>query len=388
MESKPTGPKRKERFSFRCDLGAFEVVANAKFVQSMSDERDDAKERCGEAEKYGFEAVEAIDTLGGANGGTGGPNYVKWTDAEPFGALTLRNTIDLYERAFCDTLNMVTNIHHPAGYVGFGADPPVSLFQTTFAFEALTGGTLAPLPETWDGAALAEAQRVERLILGDAKADLAAKLTAGERAQLKGLVVGVRSMARVLSGVRHVKHWDGKSSYDRLTNRVDGEAWCEHVGTQYANQVTSELRASLQPGLAPALYTLLFTPDERPLLAYKLARELYDHHAGDYEATDATMRDAIAYAWGERRAVEANTQRATERLEDSAVPLEDRLVDLHAWLAERARKAKRESEECATRWASESYKARKQTEARAAKADRQKRTALRDQVRKTIQKRK
>ena len=55
----------------------------------MSDERDDAKERCGEAEKYGFEAVEAIDTLGGANGGTGGPNYVKWTDAEPFGALTL-----------------------------------------------------------------------------------------------------------------------------------------------------------------------------------------------------------------------------------------------------------------------------------------------------------
>ena len=45
-------------------------------------ERDVAEERCGEAEKYGFEAVEAIDTLGGANGGTGGPNYAKWTVTE------------------------------------------------------------------------------------------------------------------------------------------------------------------------------------------------------------------------------------------------------------------------------------------------------------------
>ena len=62
--------------------GKLTYVANAKFVQSMSDERDGAEERCGEAEKYGFEAVEAIDTLGGANGGTGGPNYVKWTVTE------------------------------------------------------------------------------------------------------------------------------------------------------------------------------------------------------------------------------------------------------------------------------------------------------------------
>lgn len=376
------GPKRKERFSFRCDLGAFEVVANAKFVQSMSDERDAAEERCGEAEKYGFEAVEAIDTLGEANGGTGGPNYVKWTDVEPFGALTLRNTVGPYDdRSFNYKLNMVTNIHSPASYEGYGADPGVSLFQTTFAFEALTGGTLAPLPATWDAATLAEAQRIERLILGDAKADLAAKLTADERAELKGIIVGVRSMARVLSGARKVKHWDGESSYDRLADRVVGDTWTEHPGTAYANQLTSELRASLQPDLAPALYTLLFTPDERPLLAYKLAQELYDHHAGDYEVVTHAMYDAIAYAWD---GVVLN-QRAFERLEDCAVPLEDRLVDLHAWVAKHARSSPSQDDtfDHEARWEEADRVAD-----RAAKADRQKRSALRDQVRKTIQKRK
>ena len=79
-------------------------------------------------------------------------------------------------------------------------------------------------------------------------------------------------------------------------------------------------------------------------------------------------------------------QRATARLEDRAVPLEERLADLHVWMAEDARKEEREREEWAARKPSEEIKRRVERALRSEDNDRRKHAALRDKVQKTIQK--
>ena len=249
------------------------------------------------------------------------PNEVAWDHARPFGKLTLAD--DVYSTTTdSHAWHMINFIGEPSGF--YTESQQASLFQTTFAFEALSGGILTTLPASWDAAELNRAKRTEILILGDRKAGIATSLTPQQRGEVAGAIQGINGMAAAFTEMA-----------DAAQKGNEAELYDAGIrGAHETAMICRTLRSFTDKFSAP-VKTLLFEPDQRPALMYALCDELYEHFEHNYEKATEVFHKAMSMCWDLDRAGRA-------KFEDPAVPIHVRVRDIERLWREKRVPLKRE----------------------------------------------
>jgi len=302
----PKQPKQpKQRTWFQTTEGDFSAVANTKFIQAMSDERDQFRADLRNVR----ESVGTIDHMFSAE-------MPSWTGNHGIGDFHYPMSRIRDESACCWCVDWWDGLRR-ARKDSFVADKyalprfGVGIVRATGAWEVLAGGVLVTLPSNWTAAQLEENKAIARLICGEAKAQLAEALTDTEKAELRGAVSGLRAglkMATVAPGCTpDVADYPSGGALLMLNN------WAR------------ERPRACKDTLPPNFFALLCEPDEQPLLTFPVLREVHAHYHGDYGRTEEFFEVygdmLVGLEEGETIAVE---------MENRAVPIAERLATLQA----------------------------------------------------------
>ena len=325
---KQAPPKPKDRTAFSTTEGTFSAVANGKYIQTMSDERDAAVWREWELRA----AVTGLDKLASPRM----PGWEAWSTEVNCG----RNDFEL-TMCSCfsmDPLNSVSFYQplYSATQETFPVDEDnwyqATPFRATHAWEALAGGVFGRLPTDWTPEQLEEHKRLARLICGDAKAAVAETLSPTDKAALvatkEGLVAGL-TMASMLPGSLAAPtsapiSWEpGTKSRARVDAGL--ATWARAAMAKHKER------------LNPKFVALVCEPDERPMLVFPFFREAFEHFNKDYERTAKFAELTIAHLFSlseETAPGEEEDVTMQDVLDDTSRPIAERVAAIERLEAE------------------------------------------------------
>jgi len=221
---------------------------------------------------------------------------------------------------------MHRRLHHIHCYPGYA-------FKTSYAFEALCGGLFYPPAERWNDPQKLEMDKaLARDIVGEKKAAIAESLTPDEKAELVGFKKGFDFALDMVAKVN-------PEEADPYSNMVDDEQ-----KTKMTQVFTYEAAKMLKEGAPPKAYALLFEPDERPMLCYGFAHEVFLTRGRDYTLAYMYADSAMHALWERNMADPSNKLGA--QMEDPSTPLAERLAQIDAFTAADKRKDAEFKREC------------------------------------------
>ena len=309
--AKPTKATKatKERRFFDSSLGWFTAVANADKIGAICHERMQAKCQAG--------------TLGATFLQLGWHTlneFPGWNTPRGY-RLTLEH--DTKECAYDSTAYygitlMHTRLHFINCYPGCA-------FKTSYAFEALCGGLFYPPAERWNDPQKLEMDKaLARDIVGEKKAAIAESLTPDEKAELVGFKKGFDFALDMVAKVN-------PEEADPYSNWSD-----EEQKTKMTQVFTYDAAKMLKDDAPPKAYALLFEPDERPMLCYGFAHEVFLASGRDYTLA-YTYADSAMHALWERNMADPSNKLGAQ-MEDPSTPLAERLAQIDAATAADKRK--------------------------------------------------
>ena len=292
---------KRDRHVFKSKLGEFTAVANASKIAAIVDERDKAV-----ADRYSMNRFMCI--LGYGPDFAGHP---VWGKGRGFKLSFVDDVVD----APCSTemYYPIERIHEALA----GAENPwgeyeaKSFFQTTFAFEALSGGLFTTLPVDWTAEQLEEAKATERDIIGEEKAAIAETLTEMDKVEIRAAFQGINYAFRL------VGEMEGEYE-DKIRGGICG---FDEGNKMYADWTR---KLGLHKDLLPEkMYKLLLLPDERPWLVFSFGRAAFlDLYNRNYTKTTKLMDMLFT---GPVCLFDDHDKKLATKLEDKTVPILDRV---------------------------------------------------------------
>jgi hypothetical protein len=295
----------RERHTFNSTLGTFTAVANAHKIAAIVEERDKAVTKNNEKEAF----LERLEL-----GAFSQCDKMEWGKERGFELSLVHDAgesigdyprvLDLFKYQF---KNGVVYDYDMAGTV----------FPTTFAFEALSGGIFGELPRDWTNDELVKAKEIERDIIGPVKAAVAESLSLEQKAEVRSAVQAIDFAIKMTHSVMANTDYDRCNDLDNVYSSVGKfVTWYRHA-------------EKFKSTLPPHVYTLLMVPDEHPMLCFKFARSAYHFFNKDYSKTKKVVKNVLFSG----ATCYPKLSDLRKMLEDESIPIKKRIDDLEeAWM--------------------------------------------------------